>query len=62
MKPQNQEDELRHIAVADRVPLYDPAIQLYCERCTKLANRKDLENHQREDTVLSRQDYISRSG
>ena len=44
------QDELWHIAVADRVPLYDPALtQFVCERCKiKLANREDLENHQRE--------------
>jgi len=44
------QDELWHIAVADRVPLYDPALtQFVCERCKiKLASREDLENHQRE--------------
>lgn len=45
------QDELWHIAVADRVPLYDPALtQFVCERCKiKFASRADLENHQKED-------------
>ena len=45
------QDELWHITVADRVPLYDPALtQFVCERCrVKLANREELENHQREE-------------
>ena len=48
---ERRQDELWHIAVADRVPLYDPALtQFVCERCKiKLANREDLENHQREE-------------
>lgn len=44
------QDELWHIAVADRVPLYDPALtQFVCKRCNiKFSSREDLEKHQRE--------------
>ena len=45
-----KQDELWHIAVADRVPLFDPMLtQFVCVRCDRtFPSRHDLETHQTE--------------
>ena len=43
------QDELWHIAVADRVPYMIQPLHNLFVRDAKLANREDLENHQREE-------------